>query len=73
MRIIVLSDNHGNQDILIILKHIYTSLYKDQVQFIHLGDSQSKKRLNGFICVKGNNDSINLPKTQELNIGHKKI
>lgn len=73
MRILVVSDNHGNQDILVILRHIYTSLYKDQVQFIHLGDSQSKKRLNGFVCVKGNNDLLTLPKTQELKIEHKKI
>lgn len=73
MRVIVVSDNHGNQDILLIIKHIYSSLYKNQVQFVHLGDSQSKKKLHGFTCVKGNNDLLDLPKIQEFQINHKKI
>ena len=56
MRIIIVSDNHGNQNILKILYHIYSSLYKDNVKFIHLGDSQttSINDLNNFLCVKGN-------------------
>lgn len=45
MRIIIVSDNHGNQNILKILYHIYSSLYKDNVKFIHLGDSQKFQRL----------------------------
>ena len=64
MRIVIVSDNHGNQNILKILYHIYSSLYKDNVKFIHLGDSQATNinDLNNFICVKGNNDTLDLPK-----------
>ena len=70
MRIIIVSDNHGNQNILKILYHIYSSLYKDNVKFIHLGDSQATNinDLNNFICVKGNNDTLDLPKFQRLTI-----
>ena len=75
MRIIIVSDNHGNQNILKILYHIYSSLYKDNVKFIHLGDSQttSINDLNNFICVKGNNDTLDLPKFQRLTVLYKRI
>ncbi len=75
MRIIIVSDNHGNPDILKILYHIYSSLYKDNVKFIHLGDSQATNinDLNNFICVKGNNDTLDLPKFQRLTILGKRI
>ena len=75
MRIIIVSDNHGNQNILKILYHIYSSLYKDNVKFIHLGDSQttSINDLNNFICVKGNNDTLDLPKYQRLTVLDKRI
>ena len=75
MRIIIVSDNHGNQNILKILYHIYSSLYKDNVKFIHLGDSQttSINDLNNFICVKGNNDTLDLPKFQRLTVLDKRI
>lgn len=75
MRIIIVSDNHGNKNILKILYHIYSSLYKDNVKFIHLGDSQttSINDLNNFICVKGNNDTLDLPKFQRLTVLDKRI
>lgn len=75
MRIIIVSDNHGNQNILKILYHIYSSLYKDNVKFIHLGDSQttSINDLNNFLCVKGNNDTLDLPKYQRLTVLDKRI
>lgn len=75
MRIIIVSDNHGNPDILKILYHIYSSLYKDNVKFIHLGDSQATNinDLNNFICVKGNNDTLDLPKFQRLTVLDKRI
>ena len=75
MRIIIVSDNHGNQNILKILYHIYSSLYKDNVKFIHLGDSQATNinDLNNFICVKGNNDTLDLPKFQRLTVLDKRI
>lgn len=76
MQIVVISDNHGNQDILKIIRHIYTSLYKEQVLFIHLGDSQAQniQDLSGYICVKGNNDSyLDLPLKQRMLIEGKKI
>lgn len=75
MQIIVISDNHGNQDILKIIHHIYSSLYKENVIFLHLGDSQAKNMndLNGYICVKGNNDNIELPKKQRIRILDKRI
>ena len=60
MRIVIVSDNHGNQNILKILYHIYSSLYKDNVKFIHLGDSQAT--------------NINdLPKFQRLTVLDKRI
>lgn len=76
MRIIVVSDNHGNQSILKIIHHIYSSLYKEKVLFIHLGDSQTKNinDLNGYICVKGNNDEfLDLPKKQRIIVQDKRI
>lgn len=75
MQIIVVSDNHGNQDILKIIYHIYSSLYKKNVIFLHLGDSQAKniEDLRGYICVKGNNDHIELPKKQRILILDKRI
>ncbi len=75
MRIVIVSDNHGNVDILKIIYHIYSSLYKEDVKFIHLGDSQTTNinDLNGFICVKGNNDTLDLPIRQRLTILDKRI
>lgn len=75
MQIIVVSDNHGNQDILKIIHHIYFSLYKENVLFIHLGDSQARdiQDLKGYTCVKGNNDTLDLPKLQRLKILNKRL
>lgn len=45
------------------------------MKFIHLGDSQATNinDLNSFICVKGNNDTLDLPKFQRLTVLDKRI
>lgn len=53
MKIVVVSDNHGDE---IILKRIL-SIHSDADLFLHCGDSQMQPyELSPFISVKGNND-----------------
>lgn len=75
MKLLIVSDNHGNQKILSILKHIYRNMYKDNITFFHLGDSQARSMqdLAGYICIKGNNDDLELPKSKEIILNHKKM
>lgn len=52
-RIIVMSDNHGDEDILKYIKENEKADY-----YVHCGDSETNniENLDGFICVSGNND-----------------
>lgn len=66
-KIVIMSDNHGDQSMI--------DYVKEQEQgadyFIHCGDSEAYdiRVLEGFICVKGNNDwSLDLPKEACLNV-----
>lgn len=52
-QIIVVSDSHGNDE---ILRHI-VSKHPNAIAYLHLGDSQDyESNLYPFITVKGNND-----------------
>ena len=66
-KIVIMSDNHGDQTMIDYVKeHEPHGDY-----YIHCGDSEAidKRILNGFICVKGNNDwSLDLPKEARLNV-----
>ena len=63
MKIIVVSDSHGNYSLLneIYLKHFDASI------FYHLGDSQLPEyMLHSYCGVKGNCDFIDLPTTRDI-------
>ncbi|HCK87986.1 MAG TPA: YfcE family phosphodiesterase [Erysipelotrichaceae bacterium] len=54
-RIVLVSDNHGDSECLNYLKQTYS----DYDLFVHCGDSEMEpEQMNGFICVKGNNDFL---------------
>lgn len=70
MKIIVVSDSHGNYSLLneIYLKHFDASF------FYHLGDSQLPEyMLHSYCGVKGNCDFIDLPTTRDIEIEGYKI
>ena len=59
-KLVIMSDNHGDDQILTKLKKIEP----DADYYIHCGDSETFdfQLLNDFYCVKGNNDwHLNLP------------
>ena len=65
MKIVIVSDNHGD---IKILEKIYLDNL-DATYFFHLGDSSlPKEYLTNYLSIKGNNDFIDLPK--ELNISY---
>lgn len=69
-RIVVVSDSHGNQQILkdILLCHPHADLY------LHLGDSEeSLQNIYPFISVKGNNDYFIEEETKIVTIDDLKI
>lgn len=71
-KVVVLSDNHGFDDILDEIK----ILEPDADYFIHCGDSEARRRqlLDGMICVAGNNDwGIDLPRYAKIQIEDLKI
>ena len=52
-KIVVISDNHGQQSILDKIRNIES----DGDYYVHCGDSEAlEERLEGWICVRGNND-----------------
>ena len=54
-KIVVISDNHGQQSMLDKIRKIES----DGDYFVHCGDSEAlEERLKGWICVRGNNDWI---------------
>ena len=64
-KLVVMSDNHGD--------HAMMEYIKEQVPhadyYIHCGDSEAsyQQLLNGYICVKGNNDwALDLPDEAKL-------
>lgn len=64
-KIVVISDNHGNDDMLRFVKE-----YEPNADYyVHCGDSEvsDKHLLEGFIAVKGNNDwSLDLPDEEKI-------
>ena len=53
MKIVLVSDNHGNRQCLKDLK----ALYSDYDMFVHCGDSEMPyEDMEGYVCVCGNND-----------------
>lgn len=64
-KIVIMSDNHGDQSMIKYVKE----QERDADYFIHCGDSEAYDLsvLDGFICVKGNNDwALDLPKEAHL-------
>lgn len=64
-KIVIMSDNHGDQSMIDYVKEHE----QDGDYYIHCGDSEAYdlRVLEGFICVKGNNDwSLDLPKEARL-------
>ena len=69
MKIIVVSDNHGVD----CLKQI-KDRYKSADIFVHCGDSeQSLDELEGYVCVRGNNDYFNFDRYKILKIMNHRI
>lgn len=66
-KIVIMSDNHGDQSMI-----EYVKQQEPRADYyIHCGDSEAYdvRVLEGFICVKGNNDwSLDLPKEVKLNV-----
>ena len=55
VRIVLVSDNHGDRKSLQYLKETYA----DYDCFIHLGDSDMRTdEMEGFLCVRGNHDLL---------------
>lgn len=67
MKIVVVSDNHGNEE---VLKEIEYKHYNADYYF-HLGDSQMGiESLRPFVSVMGNNDyDFNLPSERVIDVG----
>lgn len=66
-KIVVMSDNHGYQDKMEVVK----KLENDGDYYVHCGDSEAYRSddLNGWICVRGNNDwSFDLAKEAVLEV-----
>ncbi len=66
-KIVIMSDNHGNQRTMGIIKELETG----GDYYIHCGDSETTRQddLRGWICVAGNNDwGLNLPRDSILEI-----
>ncbi len=57
-KLVVVSDNHGNQKVLKTVKQIVP----DADYYIHCGNSEAdiKEELDGYICVKGNRGNLHL-------------
>ena len=72
VRIIAVSDNHGIQEPIDRIREAY--LHRADY-FFHLGDSELPKYLlDGFACVRGNNDWYgDLPNDRILEIGDHRI
>jgi hypothetical protein len=71
-KIVVMSDNHGNQTSMKKVKE----LESDADYYIHCGDSEARRQddLRGWICVAGNNDwGLDLPKESILEIEGRRI
>lgn len=71
MKIVVVSDNHGNKEVLSKIK----DMHKDAELFIHCGDSEMKKEeLVDFLVVRGNVDSdLSFNLIEETTVVNKKI
>ena len=67
MKIIIVSDNHGDKETLELIKYKHF----DADYYFHLGDSQMNvKELSPFVSVLGNNDyDYNLPYEKVIDIG----
>lgn len=64
-KIVVMSDNHGDDT---MMEYIMMS-EPGADYYVHCGDSEAtyQQLLNGFICVKGNNDwALDLPNEAKL-------
>lgn len=61
-RIVLVSDNHGDSQCLKDLKE----QYPDYDLFVHCGDSEMEEEyMDGYICVRGNNDYLYTRKTPD--------
>lgn len=70
IKILVVSDSHGNEE---ILKNLYYK-HQDCSYFLHLGDSQIPSFcLQPFISVKGNCDFEDYPPFKEISLPIGKI
>ncbi len=71
MKIVVVSDNHGNEKSLKDIKQ----MHPDASYFIHCGDALvSESALDGYIVVNGNNDyELSFPYERILEIDSLKI
>lgn len=66
-KLVIMSDNHGDQSVIELVKE----REKGADYYIHCGDSEAPRKevLNGFICVRGNNDwGLDLPKEARLEV-----
>lgn len=66
-KLVIMSDNHGFDSMLDYIKE----LEPQADYYIHCGDSEASRQelLNGFICVKGNNDwYLDLPQEAKLKV-----
>lgn len=66
-KLVIMSDNHGDQAVIEKIRQ----REKDADYYIHCGDSEASRKdvLNGFICVRGNNDwGIDLPDEARLEV-----
>ncbi len=72
IRIIVISDNHGFEEPVERIREIYRHRAD---YFFHLGDSEMPRYLlEGYACVRGNNDYYgDMPNDLVLSIGKKKV
>lgn len=73
VRILLVSDNHGDREALKVLREMYA----DYDYFVHCGDSEMTiDELEGFLCVRGNNDFAlgnNAPDQRILEAGGHRI
>lgn len=64
MRVVVVSDSHRNNELLLKIKEYEEKCFKERLLFIHAGDSEARyeDELYGFLSVRGNMDyELNLP------------
>ena len=66
MKIVVISDNHGRLDPI----HRILDAHPEADLFIHCGDSELPRyMLDGYICVRGNNDFLDYQEYVITDIG----